>query len=200
MMLATDPTFAARAYEVHQDILRLRQAADALFLELGALLAQVRADELWRPLAYASFEEYLADPDVAISHTSAYRAMRVASAFSPFTASTDGTSCITPDAVVAVGIVKADLLVPVVEQASVAEAAEWVAKAATLTTSDLRREIRRRRGQDSEQRAWLDTLGYQLAALARQLGDTGEPLAVLDDISNRVIAARARLEQEAEQE
>lgn len=197
-MLAANPVaLAERAFAVHQDVLRLRKTADALFLELGTLLAQVRDDELWRPLEYASFDEYLADPEIGLSHTTAYRAIRVASAFGPLTESRDGTACIDTAAIVQVGVMKADLLVPVVEQASAEQAAEWVEKAATLTTGDLRREIRRARGQDSEQAAWLDQLSHQLAALARKLSDTPEPLGLIDDMTSRLIAARARLEQDA---
>jgi hypothetical protein len=198
-MLATDPTFAARAYEVHRTVLRLRGATDRIWLELGLLLKQVRDEELWRPLQFESFAAYLADPELSISHTAAYRVIAVAEGFQRhLTASPAGTTGIGPDAIAALGTHKAALLAPVVADCPPAEAAEWVAKAATLTTSDLRRELRRAQGRDTDTAAWLDILGHQLAALARKLGDTAEPRAVLDDISNRTIAALARLEREAE--
>lgn len=130
------------AWERHKRIVALRHKAECTFLELGAELyefCQNREGQTgWEALGHTSFNSYLADPEVDIGRRTAFRLIRV------HTHLVLGLRSATV-ALLPVGIVKADCLAAHVKKGNIDESNldEWLDKAATLSRSDLRDEIRR---------------------------------------------------------
>jgi len=72
---------ANRAYEVHEELSKLRVSALLHFYRLGELVREVRDNRYWEILGHDSFDAYLADPDVAIPVSTAYHAIGVVETF-----------------------------------------------------------------------------------------------------------------------
>lgn len=135
-----DGTLAAPdAHDVHTDIVALRNIAVRTFLHLGERLHQFREMRGWLALGHPTFESYIADPDVDISRTLAFRLIAVHKAFTLM------LPC-PPGGLLAAGPNKLELLIPHVHSQNVDE---WVSKAAALSRSDLRKELREAFGDDA---------------------------------------------------
>ena len=130
---------APDAWDVHTDIVALRNLIVATFLQLGEALCRFKELRGWAKMGYPTFESYLADPDVDISRSRAYKLMAVHELF------VEMFACAS-DTLLAAGYNKLGLLVPHVHSQNVDE---WVNKAAALSRSDLREELREAFGDDA---------------------------------------------------
>ena len=126
-------------YDVHTDIVALRNLAVETFLHLGERLHVFKKMRGWYTMGHPTFESYLADPDVDISRTLAYRLMGVHEMF------VELLEC-PPDGLLAAGPNKLELLIPHVHSLNVDV---WVNRAAALSRSDLREELREEFGDDA---------------------------------------------------
>ncbi len=130
---------ASNAHDVHTDIVELRNLAVKTFLHIGERLHVFKEMRGWLVLGHPTFESYLADPDVDISRTLAFKLIRVHELFVDF------FEC-PPDILLQAGYNKLELIGPHVHSLNVDE---WVNKAAVLSRSDLREEIREEFGDDA---------------------------------------------------
>lgn len=205
----------AVAREQHARILELAGEIRTRFLELGARLAVVAAQRLWQPLGYASFDEYLADPEVSgdLSARELWRAVRVAriyfpglagpEALPPVTVLGSADSPVTVGDVQVMGITKAEMIAPVLltPGISAAERAEWVARAKATSRRDLDKAIRERADPRvaalTVRRAWCESTAERVMRLAGNLERAADDRAValaLDSLATAVTAARAEWE------
>lgn len=202
--VVTQPDLDALALQVHENVKALSAKLRNVVLALGAQLRLVQEFELWRVLGYASFEEYLADPDVScgFGRRHLYRAIRVSRAFVP-TLSYGHDGAVVPEPaysveqVAALGISKADLIAPIISDPATpqTERDEWFAKASTLSYRDLRVELTSPPAPlVSTARARIDRVAAQLRALVDRLDLVDDPLDVLTQVI--VAAAEARDEWE----
>ncbi len=127
------------AWDVHVEIVALRNHAVETFLQLGAALSKFTEMQGWRVLQHPSFKSYIADPDVDISRSLAYRLIGVHEMF------VELLEC-PPDGLLAAGPNKLELLIPHMHSQNVDE---WVNKAAALSRSRLREELREEFGDDA---------------------------------------------------
>jgi len=118
------------AHAAHNRIIWLVRSAEATFLELGRELSEFQTAEHYKALGYHSFDSYLADPDTNISSRSAYRLISIHRLYVQ-------KLNLPPVALLPIGITKLDLIRPVVKD----NPDEWLAKAQTLSKSDLIHEL-----------------------------------------------------------
>jgi hypothetical protein len=71
----TAEAMAVRAHENKEAILAHKNRVMGGFLELGRLFSECHDESLWKLLNYDSFEEFLADPDLAFKRSYAYQLM-----------------------------------------------------------------------------------------------------------------------------
>src|SRR5215207_2789510 len=187
---------AIRAHTLHQRVLGLKRQVEAAYLELGAVLLTIREHQLYE--AYADdFEGYLRLPELDFSRATAYKCMRAAKACMPLLESRDWTGPpLTMADMAAVGITKADIIAPMLADAPSEAIHEWVAKAQTLSEPDLRREVCRANGQDTERAAFLENLGNKLIALGIRVKRDEGAIEALDESAHTARAGRERLGQE----
>ena len=72
------------AHDVHTDIVALRNLAVKTFLHLGERLHAFKEIRGWTALQHPTFESYLADPDVDVSRSLAFKLIRVHQIFVDF--------------------------------------------------------------------------------------------------------------------
>ncbi len=133
-------------YDVHTDIVALRTLAVETFLHLGERLHVFKKMHGWHTMGHPTFESYLADPDVDISRTLAYRLIGVHEMFIELLE-------YPPEGLLTAGPNKLELLIPHVHSLNVEE---WVKKAATLSRSRLREELREEFGDDATPKLPID--------------------------------------------
>jgi hypothetical protein len=68
---------ASRAYERWKQIREACALSDSVWLTIAEALAEFIDRELWRELSYTSLSEFLADPDVEMSRSQAFRFARL---------------------------------------------------------------------------------------------------------------------------
>ena len=130
---------ALDASDVHTDIVKLRNHIVETFLHLGERLHTFKEMRGWIALQHPTFESYIADPDVDISRSLAFRLIAVHEMF------VELLEC-PPDGLLAAGPNKLELLIPHVHSLNVDV---WVNRAAALSRSDLREELREEFGDDA---------------------------------------------------
>jgi hypothetical protein len=169
------------AHDVHQQLLSLKYQAAACFLAMGRLLRQVRDERLYVPLGHETFESYLSE--LEISRSFAWKLIANPVAFAPVLDEHDAstvpadqsrgeTPAVAYGDLLTMGVEKAYAVRPPLRRRGPpAAAAEWVAKAKTLSVVDLRREVRHARAGDpaSAQFDYLVGVGHRLMALAGEL-------------------------------
>ncbi len=128
----TDAIAATAAFERHERIVALRNVAEQTFIELGKELYWFEDEKQFLALGYPSFESYLADPEVDISRTTAFKLKRI---YKRFELELECTAAVLLPA----GADKLDVIRPHVDQGN---AQEWIHKASALSRSDLRQEVR----------------------------------------------------------
>lgn len=202
-MLARSPIAiqAQDAFTLHQQIVALVRQAETLFLGLGSALLQMRATPGFLEAMHCqSFDEYLSQPELAgLSRRQAYTCMRVARVYlggNAIDCTPPQAYLVSPQDVAEMGVTKADIIAPFVSPTDPERTEEWVERGKTLAVADLKRLAREeaRETPYNAQQQWLEEVAYQLAAVARRLPDAANPLDVLDDLSSRILAVRARLE------
>ena len=126
------------AWQRHCRIVALRYQAEQTFLELGEELYWFEEERQYKVLGHSSFNAYLADPEVDISRAMAYRLKGVYEKYVLKLGISE------PDGIAArllpVGADKLDAIRPYVDEGNVDE---WLDKAATLSRSDLRQEVKK---------------------------------------------------------
>lgn len=120
------------AWARHQRIIALYDQVKRTFIELGRELYWFQKEKQFLALDYPTFESYLADPDVDIDRTTAFKLKRV---YQRFELELECTAAV----LLPVGPDKLDVIRPHVDEGNVGE---WLASAATLSRSDLRHEVR----------------------------------------------------------
>lgn len=120
------------AWERHRRIVELRRDLEGSFLALGKELFEFRENEVWKQLEYPTLHAYLADPEVDLGRSTAFRLMAIHH---------DYVLCyeVPPVGLLEAGNAKLDMLRPYMTSANVEE---WVDRAGTLTRSDLSAAIK----------------------------------------------------------
>ena len=125
-------TTANDAHARHRRIVELRDMGETIFLQLGKELYEFEKHRDYAALGYASFNSYLADPDVDISPRTAYRLKAVYSKYIL-------EMSLPPEAVAGIGYTKLSMIS---SQVTSDNAEEWLVKAGTLSRSDIIRELK----------------------------------------------------------
>lgn len=120
------------AFERHSKIIELRNRAVITFLELGEHLYWFEKEKQYEDIGYKTFEVYLADPDIDISRTTAFKLKGVYETFIL-------ELKVPPAGLLPAGYDKLDTIRPYITEEN---ADEWIYKAAALSRIDLRREVR----------------------------------------------------------
>ncbi len=127
------------AFNLHQEILNLKRNIETQFLQMGALLKRIRDERLYETLSYETFEEYIAQPELALNRSTVYKIIGVYEDFG---------MCNQLDIDIAeIGYAKLDRIRQFKDQE---DFEEWVYKAKTLSLSDLSLEIREKKGKEGE--------------------------------------------------
>lgn len=121
------------AWERHQRIVFLKRTIEQTFLELAAELYEFKRLRQYEQLEHETFESYLGDPEVSISRRMAFRLLTTHHTFVLKYRSDTVT-------LIDAGIAKLCIIAPHMNKTNVEE---WLDKAATLSRSDLRDEVRR---------------------------------------------------------
>ena len=119
------------AHERHLRIVGLRNAAEQTFLTLGEELYWFEEQKQYKELGHPTFNSYLADPDVDIERSAAFRLKQV---YAKFILDLK----VAPVRLLPAGYSKLNSVASHVNESNVEE---WVNKAAALSRSDLKREI-----------------------------------------------------------
>jgi hypothetical protein len=177
------------ARSLHSGVVALIQEIEDKGTMLGALLWQIREDGLYRELGYETFPAYLESPDVHLSRSHSYKLIAIAEAVCPEVLHRLPNSPNTlPQAplfsraeLAEMGVERATMVLPLIRREP-DKAEDWVARAQTLTPTDLALAIRERRDPSfSQLQEAAFELGRKLAGMAYHLRDThGDPLAALD--------------------
>lgn len=122
---------AANAHERHERIRALRNLAEQTFLVLGEELYYFEAERQYTLLGYDTFEEYLASPEIDLSRSLAFRLKGIYETFVL-------RLKVHPDRLLEAGSTKLDKIRPVVDADNLDD---WLARAVTLSRSDLDREL-----------------------------------------------------------
>lgn len=217
----TDPepiTAAAAdtAHALHRDIVALRRTVVGGWARLGAALRAMRDRRLYVLLGHDTFESYLADPDVTISRRTAYRVMALSAAIDPSlpapacaTVAHDGTTpapapapLMTADDIADIGIVRAEIIAPVLRDAAGDDDARaaWVADARALSVGDLRMRVREARGDAvTDREITVRRIAARIGGLAARLIYDPDPAGVLDTIAAAASDAAERLRRAPEE-
>jgi hypothetical protein len=60
------------AFEIHQDVLKLKRQMGMAFIEMGRLLKKIRDEKHYQVLGHDSFKSYLADSELGFKRRTAY--------------------------------------------------------------------------------------------------------------------------------
>ena len=128
------------AWERHGRIVKLRTHIERGFLELGKELFEFRQDDAnWKALGHPSFLSYLADPDVDIGRSLAYRLMLIYHHYALYLCLDFHPGGTFDIKFIEVGHTKLDMLRPYMDHNIVEE---WLDRAVTLSRSDLAKAIK----------------------------------------------------------
>lgn len=119
------------AFGRHKRIVDLVCATKENFLELGMRLCQFEENRDYEKLGHASFNAYLADPDVDMSRSQAYELIGL---YRDYELRLE----IPREKLLLAGPTKLGVIRRVVDEENVYE---WISKAETLSRSDLRHEV-----------------------------------------------------------
>jgi hypothetical protein len=65
------------AYQIDKEIRKLKKMVEASGLVMGKLLYEINEKALYHQLGYSTFEEYIADPEIAFSRATAYNLKKI---------------------------------------------------------------------------------------------------------------------------
>ena len=123
---------ASDAHNRHLHLVDLRNMGETIFLELGRELYEFERDRCYKALDFDSFNSYLASSGVDISTRTAYRLKAV---YKKYVLDLG----LAPLSLVAAGYTKLSMIAPQVDSSN---AADWLAKAETLSRADIIRELK----------------------------------------------------------
>lgn len=154
-MSGFDLALADRAHEVLAEIAALGQQMTLRALRIGQLLAEVKADGLYRACGCDTFEDFCGLPEVGIGRTQAYRLMQIAGMVASLVPPVGPEGLAEHYAqLAAIGVKKLHQLVPLLREHP-EQAAERLDQAEALSSSALRSEIEAAQGKErSEEAEW----------------------------------------------
>lgn len=123
------------AWQRHRLIIDLRHRAEATFLDLGEQLYWFEEDKQYKDLGYETFNDYIANPEVNIERRVAFMLKGIYKTYIL-------DLKVQPVALLPAGYAKLDKVRPYVTQDNVND---WIAKATSLSRSDLRIELQEQR-------------------------------------------------------
>ncbi len=121
----------ARALYLQQDIQKRKADIEKNFIQIAKNLWEVYKDQLWEPLKFDNFEEYLFSPEIDLSKGVGYGLKSLGLYLEE--------GLIDEDWAMKVGTSKVRTLLPKLKEGEDIE--EWMAKAETLTNLDLQDEV-----------------------------------------------------------
>lgn len=121
----------ARALWLQHDIQTRKADIEKNFIQIAKNLWEVYREQLWEPLDFNNFEEYLYSPEVDFSKSVGYGLQRLGQYLEE--------GLISEEWALRVGISKARTLLPKLKEGEDIE--EWMAKAEVLTNLDLQDEV-----------------------------------------------------------
>ena len=127
------------AWDVHTDIVALRNLAVKTFLHLGERLHTFKQMRGWTVQGHPTFESYLADPDVDVSRSLAFKLMRIHRIF------VELLQC-PPDILLQAGYNKLEKVAPHVHGGNVDR---LIHMAAANSRSDVIKKLREEFGDDA---------------------------------------------------
>lgn len=122
---------SGEAWQRHRRIVGHRNDAEKTFLKLGEELYWLEEKKQYKTLGHDTFESYLADPEVDISRTVAFRLKGI---YETYVKGLKSPAAGLFEA----GNMKLDVMRPYVDRENVSE---WISKAGSLSRSDLRIEL-----------------------------------------------------------
>jgi hypothetical protein len=123
------------AFELNEKIMTAKYAVEGAFFCLGGFLKEMRDGKYYKVLGFDYFKDYLEQPERGIKHATAYKLIGVFELYTKLG--------IEERKLLPIGITKLDAIAPVVEK----DIPGWLAKAETLSKSDLINEVRAARGK-----------------------------------------------------
>lgn len=127
----------SEAFDLNQKIIELKKEIEGNFIKLGAYLKEIRDKNLYKILSYETFEEYLGQPELSMNRSTVYSIIGVYEDFMC------NQSDIKIEEIKEIGYSK---LSRIRQFKSDPNFEEWIAKAKTLSLSDLGAEIRETKG------------------------------------------------------
>ena len=121
----------ARALYLQQDIQKRKADIEKNFIQIAKNLWEVYKDQLWEPLKFDNFEEYLFSPEIDLSKGVGYGLKSLGLYLEE--------GLIDEDWAMKVGTSKVRTLLPKLKEGEDIE--EWMAKAEALTNLDLQDEV-----------------------------------------------------------
>jgi hypothetical protein len=151
------------AWNRHQRIVNLRNTAEGAFLALGEQLYYFEKWEQYKEMGHETFEAYLADADVDIGQKTARRLIAV---FERYVLELHQT----PVSLLGAGYSKLYSAAKIVDENNVEE---WIAKASSLSRSDLKKEISTHKTGKVEDEP-VHTRGLPLAIILGAIKDSDQ--------------------------
>lgn len=165
---------AEALWRVHTSLVTERAQIDERLAFIGACLLTVHDSRGWVALGHEGWLEYLRDPGVNLSRSTAYRLMDVSRAWGPHLAA----GVITAAELGQIGISKAALLAPSVTAAGAESVREIAAHAQTNTYSTLQAETRAAAGDPVGRYLW--DLAGQVRGYAARIASGGRVRALAE--------------------
>lgn len=134
-----------RAEALRRELIALSQEIQAKYLEIAALLCEMAAKELFRPLGYVSLEAF-AEEELGFRERKCRQLVSIAHAFDRAQIERGEAAAIQPSKAAVI----ASILTP-------ANRDEWIEKAKTLKAADLKRAVAKAQGRmisDEAPRPW----------------------------------------------
>jgi hypothetical protein len=133
---------AAEAHQINKWIIECRMNIEANFIQLAGLLKRVRDEKLYVVLDHKTFESYIADPDLAMSRSKAYKLIRTWELYVE-------KLSIPKQILIDIGSKRLEIISPLVPAMILEEhhREDWLNKARELSRSDLENEVRQCQGK-----------------------------------------------------
>jgi len=140
-IVETEPTvnLTGQFQTQHERIIALKVAITDSFWEIGARLKLIQDDKLYPAGGYATFEEYIASPEIALDRSTVYDWIGIVETFTALN--------VGPSDIQDIEWSKLRMLRPVIREHP-EELHEWLSKGRSLSRSDIRKELLVYRGRE----------------------------------------------------
>ncbi len=128
---------------IHDKIIELKKSIETSFIKMGAFLKVIKDDKLFREKGCETFEEYLAIPELSLNRSTVYAIINVFEVFFEKSNQSDKLELINDFDLAEIGYSKLSRISQFKDDP---DFDEWIAKAKTLSLSDLGAEIRETKG------------------------------------------------------